>query len=229
MSWVLTFILLAFAPSIALAEDSLIARIQKAQEAMVEVKTEFTKVLRTETDQNGVTHQVTFNRSGAGVVIDPSGIIVTNTHTVINAPFIFVILPNGQQFSAQVAYVSPVYDFSFLRINPSSPLKTIRWADSARINLGDPIVAVGNAELHSQGMLSGQVISLLQSKSSGDNEFIEININLYHGDSGGPIFDIQGRLLGIIMANRKSQDRVSLAIAINKIREEYWKYRKNMP
>jgi S1-C subfamily serine protease len=63
------------------------------------------------------------------------------------------------------------------------------------------------------------------------NDFLALDLDLHHGDSGGPIFDDEGRLLGMVMAKREShesQDNVSLAIAADKIRLEYLQYRKNV-
>ena len=204
----------------ALAQMSLIDHIQKAERSLVEVKTIYVKTIR---------HRaVSFERNGAGIVIDPSGLVVTNTHTIINAPHIFVILRDGTKLEAQVAFVSVEYDFSFLKINPPHPLAAIAWADSSQIRLGEQIAAVGNSDYDNQSILSGCVVSLLQSRLSGTIEFIETDLNLYQGDSGGPILDGQGRLLGIVMAKAKHQDRTSLAIASDKIREQYLRWKQNM-
>ncbi len=213
----------------AFAAISVIERMQQAQESIVEIKTELTKVLRTKSDSEGVMRQATFQRSGAGVIIDSSGLIVTNTHTIINAPFIFVILSTGEKLPAQVAYVSPSHDFSFLKINANKKLQAAPWADSDKANLGERVIGIGNSIYNNQSILSGQITSFLQSKSTANNEFIETDLNLYHGDSGDPIFNSNGQLLGIIMANRKSQQRVSLAIASNKIREQYLQYKRKLP
>ena len=106
---------------------------------MVTVRTELTRTMPTNPPR-----VATFYRTAAGIVIDPSGIIVTNTHTIINAPFIFVILRDGTKLPAQVLYASGDYDFSFLRIDPPYPLSSVPWADSSLINIGDPLIAVGN-------------------------------------------------------------------------------------
>ncbi len=212
-----------------LAAVSVIERMQQAQESIVEIKTELTKILRTKTDADGIMRQATFQRSGAGVIIDSSGLIVTNTHTIINAPFIFVILSTGEKLPAQVAYVSPSHDFSFLTISTNKKLRAAPWADSDKANLGERVIGIGNSIYNNQSLLSGQITSFLQSKSTANNEFIETDLHLYHGDSGDPIFNSNGQLLGIIMANRKSQARVSLAIASNKIREQYLQYKRKLP
>ena len=65
--------------------------------------------------------------------------------------------------------------------------------------------------------------------STSTNDFLELDLDLYHGDSGGPILDEQGRLLGMIMAKRESQENSSIAIASNKIHLQYLQYKKNVP
>jgi S1-C subfamily serine protease len=208
----------------AWADSGLIDRIQQAEKSMVVVRTELTRVMHTNPPE-----LATFYRTAAGIVIDPSGIIVANTHTIIDAPFIFVILRDGTKLPAQVLFASGEYDFSFLKITPPYPLKSVRWADSSLINIGDPIIAVGNSDYDNQSIMSGHIKSIIQSMSTSTNDFIELDLDLYHGDSGGPILDEQGRLLGMIMAKRESQENSSIAIASNKIHRQYLQYKENVP
>jgi len=208
----------------AWAESNLIDRIQQTQRSIVTVRTELTRVMPTTPPRS-----VLYYRTAAGIVIDPSGIIVTNTHTIIDAPFIFVVLRDGTKLPAQVLFASGEYDFSFIKISPPYPLHRVRWADSSLINLGDEIIAVGNSDYDNQSIMSGHVKGILQSRSSSTNDFLELDLDLNHGDSGGPILDGQGRLLGMIMAKRESEDSTSIAIASNKIHQQYLQYKKNMP
>ena len=211
-------------PSYAWSETSLIERIQKTQNSIVTVRTQLTKIMHTSPPKSA-----TFQRTGAGLIIDPSGIIVTNTHIIINAPFIFVILKDGTKLPAQVLFASGNYDFSFLRVQPPHPLQSVKWADSSRIGIGDPIIAIGNADFDHSSILSGHIKSIIQSVSTGANDFLELDLDLYQGDSGGPILDYQGRLLGLIMAKRESQQNSSIAIASNKIHQQYLQYKRNLP
>ena len=93
---------------------------------MVTVRTELTRVMHTTPPR-----MATFYRTAAGLVIDPSGIIVANTHTIVDAPFIFVVLRDGTKLPAQVLFASGEYDFSFLKIHPPHPLQSVQWADSS--------------------------------------------------------------------------------------------------
>ncbi|MBF0505001.1 MAG: trypsin-like peptidase domain-containing protein [Candidatus Omnitrophica bacterium] len=208
----------------AWADNNLIERIQKTENAVVVVKTELTKTMHTTPPR-----KATFQRTGAGLIIDPSGIVVTNTHTIINAPFIFIYLKDGTKLPAQLLFASGEYDFSFLRIQPPHPLQSVQWADSSRVVIGKQIIAIGNSDFNNQSIMSGRVTGLIQSFSQGTNDFFELDLDLYRGDSGGPILDDQGQLLGLIMAKRESQQNTSIAIASNKIRQQYLQYKRNMP
>ena len=210
--------------SSAWAQTSLIDRIQQTEKSIVTVRTELTKAMHTTPPRTA-----TFERTAAGLVIDPSGIIVTNTHTIIHAPFIFVILRDGTKLPAQLLFASGEYDFSFLRVYPPHPLHRVRWADSSLMNIGDPIIAVGNSYYNNQSIMPGRVKSIIQSVSTSTNDFFELDLDLHHGDSGGPILDNRGRLLGMIMAKRESMHNSSIAIASNKIHQQYLQYKKNVP
>ena len=223
-SRIITAAFLLWIPGYAWAESGLVERIQQTEKSIVTVQTELTRTMPTLPPRTA-----TYYRTAAGIVIDPSGIIVTNTHTIVDAPFIFVILRDGTKLPAQLIFVSGQFDFSFLQINPPNPLRRVRWADSSLINVGDSIIAVGNSDYDNQSIMSGHIKSILQSVSSASNDFLELDLDLYHGDSGGPILDSQGRLLGMIMAKRESMPNSSIAIASNKIHQQYLQYKKNMP
>jgi len=210
--------------SFAYADTNLIDRIQESEKSIVTVQTELTRLMPTTPPRTA-----TFERTAAGLVIDPSGIIVANTHTIIHAPFIFVILRDGTKLPAKVIFSSEDFDFSFLKIHPPHPLLPIQWADSSQSNIGQSIIVVGNSDYDNQSIMEGHIKNILQSHSRSSYDFLELDLDLYHGDSGGPILDEEGRLLGIVMARRESEPNSSIAIASNKIREQYLHYRENMP
>ncbi len=217
-------LLCLYSTSASAEQASLIMNIQSIEPSLVEIKTVYARTLQT---KNGHAAIASYERYGAGIIIDPSGIIVTNTHIIRNAPHIYVGLSNGKSFEAKLLYASEA-DFSFLKIDSPYPLKAVPWANSSQSQLGESIIALGSSEYNHQSILGGEITSLIKSMSSGDTELIEVNLNLYQGDSGGPILDKQGHLLGLIMAKRKTEDRKSYAIASNKIRQEYLKYKQKM-
>lgn len=162
-------------------------------------------------------------RIGAGVVIDPNGVIATNTHIIYGSNIIKVILTDGGEFPAQVLFVSPQYDFSILKIPTTGPLTAIEWADSDRLALGQEIVTIGHSPLLKHTLSGGTVVGLGTRTSDQGTitpEMIQLNINHYQGDSGGPVFDQEERFIALLNAKRL-RDRAALAIPANKIHFAY--------
>jgi S1-C subfamily serine protease len=219
----LSLLLLLNFPFSCHAESNLIEQMEKAEASIVTVRTVYQRPMK-------VDHHLvlaSYERHGAGVIIDPSGIIVTNTHIVINAPHILITLSNGKTFEAGVLLVGEG-DFTLLKINAPYLLRAIPWAESSQARIGERIMTYGSSDLNSQSMLGGNIIGLIQSNGTGAIELLELNLNLYQGDSGGPILNEHGQLLGLVMGKNKSEDRRSFAIASDKIRQEYLKYKQKM-
>ena len=168
-------------------------------------------------NDNGRMKMASAERMGNGIIIDPSGIIVTSAHIVNRAKYVLVRLPNGTEVEARVIYTGKE-DFSFLKVNVPGFLKPVVWADSSRVRSGDPVVAIIDRE-----SVQGGAITKLVGR--GQAEIIEMDVDLKHGDSGGPVFDEQGGLLGLVMARAESQKNKSYAVASNTIHQEYLKFK----
>ena len=116
-------------------------------------------------------------------------------------------------------YSSANYDFSFLRIKSPQKLLPIKWADSSKATIGQNILTITSTSSVNE-ILLGRITSLIYTKNHKKIQYIETNLNLYKGDSGSPIIDHQGRLLGIIMAKQKHKEQSSIAIASNVIHQK---------
>ncbi|MEI8011129.1 MAG: S1C family serine protease [Candidatus Omnitrophota bacterium] len=163
---------------------------------------------------SGIEHQ------GNGVIIDSSGIIVTNNHIIDGAKYIIVTLSDGSVSNASVLYTGQT-DFCFLKISTSRPLKAIAQANFSQIKNGDHIIAL----LEHQPLLSGTIAHLInEDEDTTSIAFLELNLDLHPGDSGGAIFSEQGCLLGLIMAQKKSDTQKSYAISFQKIWKEYQRF-----
>ena len=164
-------------------------------------------------------------RSGAGVIIHPSGLIVTNIHIIRSAKKIAVILHDGTTHAAAVLNILGPEDLALLKIDPPFPLKPIEFADSNEVHLGDDVVNIGHSQLLKETISGGRIIGLGTSLLPGDTkesvEMIKINMSLYRGDSGGPVLDKDGRLIGIIVAKQVSKEKAAFAIPSNKIKKLY--------
>ncbi len=221
MTYLSSIIFLLTLLGCTISHANMIEQLEELRPSLVKIKTEYQRIY----DQK----MASYERSGTGIIIDPSGIIVTNTHIIWHAPKVTITLHDGRQFTPKLLYVSQEYDFSLLKIDVPDQLSPITWANTQSATLGETIFAIGNSDIDQSSLLQGNIKALVQNQTNGNIEFIECDLNLHHGDSGGPIFNSNGHLLGMVMAKLKDQDRTSLAIAANKIREQYWKYQHNMP
>ena len=197
---------------------------QNLDSTIVDIKAVDAPALRAENDKIQVGAE---ERYGQGIIIDSAGIIATNRHIVGNARHIYVRLSGGKIFEARVLRNSQA-DLCLIKINAPLPLKAISLADPSEIQIGINVIAIANAGLNIQRKLGGQVIKIFKETSSNNVELLEMNIPLKPGDSGGPILNVEGSLLGLIMGKKISDPGKSYAIASSRIQQEYFKYRNSV-
>ncbi len=189
--------------------DSLIATVMQSEESFVQIK-----ALRPPNIEN----------NGAGVIISPDGFIVTNLHVVVYAERVVVYLSNKTAAPAKIVKLMPDEDLALLKIEPPFPLKPIGLADSDHVRLGDAVINIGNSALLRDTISGGKVWRLGTLPDDAGLpmvEFIVVNMNLYGGDSGGPLLNSDGQLIGMIMAKYHNRDRAAIAIPSNKIKKLY--------
>ncbi len=169
-----------------------------------------------------------YNRFGAGVFVHPSGIIVTNAHTIHLADRITVTLNDNTELPARALFLVNNMDIGFLQVDPPYPVTPVPLANSDEIQLRDEIINIGNSEFLQQTVSGGQITGIGNSRtlkvSPEKNYLIQTSINLYQGDSGGPLFDRHGKLIGLVTAKETTADHSSFAIPsniINRFLQEY--------
>ncbi|MFH0983945.1 MAG: S1C family serine protease [Candidatus Omnitrophota bacterium] len=166
-----------------------------------------------------------YSRSGSGVIIDASGIIVTNAHLVQNAAGISVELFNGTRLEGRIIRILPESDLAFVSVRPFFPLLSVSVADSNRMVPGDMVYCIGRALNHNGALMGGKITALLKSSLSRTprTEFLQIQFgfHLYGGDSGSPILDRKGNLVGLVSGGRRSGDMATIAIASNVIHNAF--------
>ncbi len=161
---------------------------------------------------------------GSGVIVDPSGVIITNFHVIANANDIRVALADGLEFPAEVIFVEDLMDLAVLRIPPgATPYPSIPMADSDRLMVGDLVLAIGNPFGIGQTVTSGIVSGLGRTLAVGvENQFfIQTDAAINPGNSGGALIDLAGRLIGIntaIYSRSGGYDGVSFAVPSNLVR-----------
>ena len=136
---------------------------------------------------------------GSGFIIEESGIIVTNNHVIEGADQISVIMYDQTEFSAELLGRDPKADLAVLKINPGEiNLKAVKFGDSELMRVGDWSVAIGNP-LGLGGTVTAGIISAI-SRDIGSGpyvKFLQTDASINRGNSGGPLFNIDGEVIGI--------------------------------
>jgi len=163
---------------------------------------------------------------GTGFVYDLKGDIVTNDHVVEGASSISVKFPDGSTYKATVVGADPSTDLAVIHVNaPASKLTVLQLADSSTVAVGDGVVAIGNPFGLDNTVTTGIVSALNREISAPDESPIEGVIQtdaaINHGNSGGPLFNLAGKVIGInsqIQSDSGGNDGVGFAIASNTVK-----------
>ncbi len=135
---------------------------------------------------------------GSGFIIDKSGDIVTNNHVVENASSIKVKLKDGREFKARLIGTDKATDIALLQIKADKPLPSVEFGDDRNARVGDWVVAVGNPFGLSNTVTAGIISSIGRDVGNGPyTDYIQIDAPINRGNSGGPAFNIQGRVIGM--------------------------------
>jgi serine protease Do len=135
---------------------------------------------------------------GSGFIVDKSGYIVTNNHVVQDGKKITVKLPDGREFDAHVVGADQATDVAVLKVKSDKPLPAVEFADDRQVRVGDWVIAVGNPFGLSNTVTAGIVSSLGRDVGNGPyTDFIQIDASINRGNSGGPTFNLQGRVIGM--------------------------------
>jgi putative serine protease PepD len=139
---------------------------------------------------------------GSGFVIDSDGHIVTNDHVVENADSVSVRFWNGDTYNASVVGTDPSTDLGVIKVDaPSSILHPVSLGDSSSVQVGDPVVAIGSPFGLEETVTSG-IVSALHRQIQALNQFtindtIQTDAAINHGNSGGPLFNAAGQVIGV--------------------------------
>ena len=135
---------------------------------------------------------------GSGFIIDAGGLIVTNNHVIEGANEITVVLDDGTRYPATLRGRDAKSDLALLEINSDSPLPHLSWGNSEAARVGDWVVAVGNPFGLGGTVTAGIVSARGRDIQSGPfDDFIQIDAPINRGNSGGPLFNTQGRVIGV--------------------------------
>ncbi len=147
---------------------------------------------------NGAPHPHKMSSLGSGFVIDPSGIVITNNHVIGDANDIVVIFTDGRKLKAKIIGKDPKVDVAVLKVESDKPLKTVKFGDSDKMRVGDGVMAVGNPFGLGETVTAGIISARNRNIDSGPyDDFLQTDASINKGNSGGPLFNLQGEVIGI--------------------------------
>lgn len=154
--------------------------------------------------------------SGTGCIIDPRGIILTSSHVTDSGQDINVLLHNGKKYKGKIiAITGENNDLALIKINPDKPLQAVRLGDSAKIKVGQRVLAIGNPFGFNETLTTGII-----SRIDYERNKIQTDAAINPGCSGGPILNINGEVIGISQSiynpdNNKSNIGIGFAVPVN--------------
>ena len=157
---------------------------------------------------------------GSGVIIDPSGLILTNSHVVDGGGEVTVRLHDGREFPAEDVKTDPRTDVAIVRISGARDLTAARIGDSDALEVGDWVLAVGNP-FGQEGSVTAGIISAknrgpgIINHRTGREEFLQTDAAINPGNSGGPLINLDGEVVGINTAiSTRTGSYMGVAFAI---------------
>jgi serine protease Do len=138
------------------------------------------------------------NSLGSGFIIDPSGLVVTNNHVIADADEITVILNDGTKLKAELVGKDAKSDIALLRVHSDKPLHAVKFGNSDKLRLGEWVIAIGNPFSLGGTVTAGIVSARNRDINSGPyDNYIQTDAAINRGNSGGPLFNLNGDVIGI--------------------------------
>ena len=155
---------------------------------------------------------------GTGVIIDPSGVIVTNQHVIQDAVAVRVTFPDKTQTHAYLIGAASLTDLALLKVDVPKPLPVLSFADSDKLEIGQPVIAVGNPLGIGTSVSTGSVSAVNRNlMRSPFDDYIQTDATINPGNSGGPLLDCNGNVVGIdtaLITARKVHRSIGLGFAL---------------
>lgn len=156
---------------------------------------------------------------GSGFIIDGNGYIITNNHVVDKAESISITLSDNTKTEARVIGKDPKTDLALIKIETKRPLNAVKFGDSDKIRVGDWVLAIGNPFGLGSSVTAGIVSAKSRDIESGPyDSFIQTDASINQGNSGSPMFNLQGEVIGIssaIFSTTGASQGVGFAIPAN--------------
>lgn len=166
---------------------------------------------------------------GSGFIVSIDGMILTNKHVVLDEEAEYTVFTNdGKKFDAKVLARDPVQDLAILKIETEASLLVVELGDSDGLQMGQTVIAIGNALGEFRNTISVGVVSGLGrtiTASGGDfvetiEDVIQTDAAINKGNSGGPLLDLDGKVVGINTATVLDAQSIGFAIPVNKAKRD---------
>lgn len=181
---------------------------------------------------------------GTGFVVSADGLIVTNKHVVADSTADYTVLTNdGREYPAKVLGRDRTNDVAVIKIDPNNPTKgkgvsqmdTLPLGDSSQLKIGQTVIAIGNAlgeftNTVSKGIVSGLRRNIVAGGFSGSeqlDQLIQTDAAINEGNSGGPLLNLKGEVIGINVAIAQGAQNIGFALPINTVKNTVESVQKN--
>ena len=155
---------------------------------------------------------------GTGVIIDPSGIIVTNQHVIQDAAVVRVTFQDKTQVPTYLLGAATLVDLALLKVDVQKPLPSLSFADSDKLQIGQPVIAVGNPIGVGTSVSTGSVSAVNRNlMRTPFDDYIQTDASINPGNSGGPLLDCDGNVVGIntaLLSNNTTLGSIGLGFAL---------------
>ena len=160
---------------------------------------------------------------GSGVTIDPEGFVITNAHVVAQANQKVRVSFDGTEAEADVVWIDQVNDLALLRIRGEGPFPYVELGTAEDVMIGETVVAIGNPYGHestvSRGIVSATNRSLQTPVGTSFVDFIQTDAALHPGNSGGPLVNINGEVIGVNTLVQYGTEAIGFAIPAERVRK----------
>ncbi len=155
---------------------------------------------------------------GSGFIISSDGYIITNNHVIDKAKKIVITLKDGRKFDAKVIGTDPEIDIALLKIDAKN-LKYVPLGNSDKVKVGEWVVAIGNPLMYDHTVTAGIISAKGRKLGSGLESFLQTDAAINFGNSGGPLVNMKGEVIGVNTAISAQGQNIGFAVPINMVKE----------
>lgn len=159
---------------------------------------------------------------GSGAVIHPEGYVITNAHVVARAVRLKVIFADKEEHEAEAVAVDERHDLAVLKLKSSGPFPAIKLGRSNDLMIGETVIAIGNPLGYEHTVTAGIISALNRelpvSSDTSYRDLIQTDTSINRGNSGGPLMNILGELIGLNTAIRSDAQNIGFAIPVDTVR-----------